>query len=385
MSETEERVSMKVNKISYDALLGMYTKDSENSRILFEVQEKKRSKEEFRERLIADAQKYFKDDNPEELADAIINNVLGYNVLTELLVDKDITDIKLYDYNHITIKKRGKRYQSDVKFDSEEDYDRFINGVITRNRVNASTQNAIQRFVDNTSIEGCKLRFTLYTKFLTSDEKYKLVIRKGLVDFPEIDTLVKDKMLTPEMADFLIEAWERGSILIVGANASGKTTLLNALKEKIPHDRSVLVIQQADELATKGHPDMLFLNSFEGSGENAVRYDLKDLSIAGLTSDVDVFIIGEIKGAEASYLLNASYTGSICAGTLHSNSSTTALDKLVDYALYTSTYTKQELLVMLTSFKTIVFMKDYKVREISEVRGIDKENGKVIYEAIYRG
>ncbi|MCR5431045.1 MAG: Flp pilus assembly complex ATPase component TadA [Lachnospiraceae bacterium] len=301
---------MKVNKVSYDALLGMYTKESENSKFLFDVRDKKRSKEEFREKLIADAVKYFPNDNAEDLADAIINNVLGYNIITSLIYDKEITDIKLYDYNHITIKKNGQRMSSDVTFDSEEEYDRFVSGVITRNKVNTSTQNAIQRFVDDSSIDGCILRFTLYTPFLTSDKKFKLVIRKSLLDFPEMEDLVNAKMLTPQMSDYLINQWTKGSILICGANACGKTTLLNALKERIPDNRSVLVIQQADELTTKRHPDMMFLHSFEGVGENAVRYDLKDLSIAGLTSDVDIFIIGEIKGAEASYLLNASYTGS---------------------------------------------------------------------------
>ena len=48
---------------------------------------------------------------------------------------------------------------------------------------------------------------------------------------------------------------------ILGPSGSGKTTLLNALKETLPDDCAVLVAQQADELTTMFHPDMMFLHS----------------------------------------------------------------------------------------------------------------------------
>ena len=44
-------------------------------------------------------------------------------------------------------------------------------------------------------------------------------------------------------------------------------------------------------------------------------------------------VAGEIKGAEALYILNAACTGQICAGTIHSTSAMRAPDKLVDYAM----------------------------------------------------
>ena len=34
--------------------------------------------------------------------------------------------------------------------------------------------------------------------------------------------------------------------------------------------------------------------------------------------DVDFFIVGEVKGTEAMYLINAAYTGQISAATVHS-------------------------------------------------------------------
>lgn len=378
-----EKIIIPYDRGAYQGILNMFTKDREKAEFLTKVREDEITKEDFEKEILSLANELYPNTDGKQLAKAIMDNVIGYNVLTDIIYDKDVTDIKVHDWNHIVIKKKGVHSVSPVQFESEEDYLRFIDGVITRNKVNASTQNAIQRFTDTTSMDGYRLRFTLVTSFLNTNEKPILVIRKVAVDFPEMDELVDLKMMPPYVSDYIKNAWQEGSILFCGANASGKTTLLNASKEFIPPYCSVLVIQQAEELTAKRHPDMMFLHSFEGVGENAVRYDLKDLSIAGLTLDVEYFIIGEIKGAEAMYLLNASYTGSKCGGTVHANDSQSALDKIVDYAFYASdNYTKEELMTMLLGFKTIVFLDHFKVTEISRVTGI--EDGKITYEAVYR-
>jgi len=371
-----------MNVTTYKAVLNLYTRDKDKSKILFDVRDGKADKKTLEDSVHATVMNMFDPSEADEVTKAIMDNVLGYNVLTDIIFDKDITDIKVHDWNHIVVKRNGKHEVSPVTFHDPADYQRFIDGVITRNKVNASTQNAIQRFTDTKSMEDIILRFTLVTDFLTSNKVPCLVIRKVLINFLSMDDIVKKEVMPPEVNQYLKRCWKEGSVLVCGANASGKTTLLNAMKEEIPPDKSVLVIQQAEELTTKDHPDMLFLHSFEGVGENAVRYDLKDLSIAGLTLDIEYFIIGEVKGAEAMYLLNAAYTGSICGATVHSNNSETALDKIVDYALYVSSYSKAELMNMLTGFKTIVFMAHFKVREISRVLGV--EDGKIVYEPIFR-
>ena len=164
--------------------------------------------------------------------------------------------------------------------------------------------------------------------------------------------------------------------------SSGKTTLLNALKETLPDNMAVLVTQQADELTTRFHPDMMFLHSLTGMAESRVSYDLKDISIAGLTMDVDFFIIGEVKGGEALYLLNAAYTGQLCAATIHAPSADRAPDKLVDYAMYESRYSKEELLKMLDCFKTLIFMEHYKVKQIYSCEGWSEASKNLKYERI---
>lgn len=367
----------------YTALMNLYTR-GDRSQIIFDVKKKKKSIEDFKNDARRQSKSFFKNEPDEEIESTITElaeNLFSYSVLTPLLNDKTISDIKVHDWNRIIIKKNGHKSVSDVKFKSYEHYKRFIENVITRNETNASNVNAIARFTDDDTDPDFIMRFTLVTPYLTTNKNYELIIRKIPKNFYSMDELVKLNMMDEKIKNYLISSWNAGSILICGGNSSGKTTMLNALKEEIPYDRSVLVIQQAEELSTKSHPDMIFLHSVEGKGESDTYYDLRELSIAGLTMDVEYFIIGEVKGGEATYLLNASYTGQICAATIHSYNSQTALDKLVDYALYNSSYTKPELMSMLSNFKTVVFMKNFKVAEISEVDGYDGQ--KMNYRKVY--
>ena len=194
--------------------------------------------------------------------------------------------------------------------------------------------------------------------------------------------LIARNMMDAETARLLVQRFRQGSTLICGGNSSGKTTLLNALKETLPDNMAVLVAQQADELTTKFHPDMMFLHSLPGNGESQISYDLKNISIAGLTMDVDFFIIGEVKGAEALYLLNAAYTGQTCAATIHAPSADKAPDKLVDYAMYDSRYSRNELMKMMDCFQTLIFMEDFQVKQIYAGCGWDEQIKDLRYERL---
>lgn len=309
--------------------------------------------------------------------------IFGYGKITPLIEDEDISDIRCIAHNCIRIKKNGKRMAAGIGFRNDKEYRNFIDFVATKNQVSISNLNAIQRFTDIDSSKDFILRFTISMPLINTYDNPYMSIRKVPKNFPEVRELVKKKMLSAEVAEILTERFREGSTLICGGNSSGKTTLLNALKETLPEDCSVLVTQQADELTTKSHPDMMFLHSLPGNTESQVSYDLEDISIAGLTMDVDYFIVGEIKGAEAMYLLNASYTGQICAATIHAPGADKAIEKAVDYSMYESRYSRDELMKMMSCFHTVVFMRGYKVEQIYEVLGWDESNRNISYRSIY--
>lgn len=311
--------------------------------------------------------------------------IFGYSRLSELIDDKTISDIRVVSHDNIRIKRKGQRTDSGVAFATAREYRQFIDYLATRNQVNISNLNAIQRFTDNESHPDFILRFTLSMPLVNTYSEPYLCIRKVPRHFPQIGELIEQGMLDRETAELLVRRFREGSTLICGGNSSGKTTLLNALKETLPDDCAVLVAQQADELTTRFHPDMMFLHSLPGTGEQQVNYDLKDISIAGLTMDVDFFIIGEVKGGEALYLLNAAYTGQLCAATIHAPSADRAPDKLVDYCMYESRYSRDELMRMMDCFQTLVFMEHYHVQEIYECQGWNEQQHQLNYQKIFGG
>jgi len=318
-----------------------------------------------------------------QILEAFEQYIFGYSRLSVLIDDPLISDIRVISYDNIRVKREGKRMDGGVCFADEKEYRRFIDYIATKNQVNISNLNAIQRFTDTDSHPNYILRFTLSMPLVNTYSEPYLCIRKVSRNFPQIKELIQRQMLEEETARLLIRRFGQGSTIICGGNSSGKTTLLNALKETLPDDMAVLVTQQADELTTLSHPDMMFLHSLPGTGESRVSYDLKQISIAGLTMDVDFFIIGEIKGEEALYLLNAACTGQICAATVHASSAVKAVDKLVDYAMYDSRYSRDELMRMMDCFQTIVFMEHYKVRQVYACKGWNEQRRDLDYERLY--
>lgn len=322
------------------------------------------------------------EESAKQILEAFEQYIFGYSKLSVLIDDKSISDIRVISYDNIRVKREGRRMDAGISFSSEKEYRQFVDYVATKNQVNISNLNAIQRFTDTDSHPDFILRFTLSMPLINTYSEPYLCIRKVPRFFPQIRELIDRQMMSEDTAKLLVQRFRQGSTIICGGNSSGKTTLLNALKETLPDNMAVLVTQQADELTTLYHPDMMFLHSLPGTTESRVSYDLKHISIAGLTMDVDYFIIGEIKGEEALYLLNAACTGQLCAATIHASSADKAADKLVDYAMYDSRYSRDELMRMMDCFQTYVFMERYKVRQIYICQGWNEKRRSLVYERV---
>lgn len=318
--------------------------------------------------------------------------IWGYYIIEDLINDESISDIKIYNENNIRIKRFGKRFPANVKFRDAKDYLRFVDIVCSRNKVNLSDLDAIQTFTDIDSNENARLRFNLTSSILNSDRKPVVHIRKipkhkkSLYDLAHnIDIDGNPDPVLPEELIPVLEwmAAESSGILFTGKGAAGKTTLMNAMLDEIPTDKSGLVIQENEELFSD-HPDMAYQHVIRSRGESKIQYSLKDLAINGLLTDLDYFLIGEIKGDEAAYFMNAAYTGHQCWSSVHGVNSTEAMDKLVDYVKYATDYPREDILRMLHYMRFIIFMKDYHIDEISEVTGFNNETHELEYKPVYK-
>ena len=331
--------------------------------------------------------KGLKDKEAEELTDRFIKSTEGYQILEELINDESISDIKVLSFNNIRVKRNGKRESTNIKFKDNDDYKKFIKVVAATNEINLSRINAMQTFLDKDSNDKFRLRFNISTEYVNSNDLPLLQIRKIPKKKYTKEQLIELGLFTNEQNDYLIKKLEEGNlILFTGKGASGKTTMINYLIDQISHQKSGLAIQENDELFSDTHPEMIFQHVVTNKGEGKIQYLLKDLAVNGLLIDLDWFIIGEIKGGEAMYLMVAANTGHQCMASVHGNSAIEAMDKLIDYMTWESRYSKEELCSMFKHMDiTIGYCKDFKLAEITNIKGYDEEKKEFKYHKVFDG
>jgi pilus assembly protein CpaF len=150
-----------------------------------------------------------------------------------------------------------------------------------------------------------------------------------------INDLVARGMLTEELAGTLAERVRRGdNILIAGATASGKTTMISVLADFIPEDERILVIEDTAELHIR-KPHVVSAESQTDTHRSAVTFD--DLLKAVLRHRPDRIIVGEVRGSEARTLLDAMNTGHRgTLATIHASSAEEAIHRLATLAMRAS-------------------------------------------------
>ena len=122
--------------------------------------------------------------------------------------------------------------------------------------------------------------------------------------------------------------YPRGLVLVTGPTGSGKSTSLAALVNKINHERSthILTIEDPIEYTHKSIKSVIV--------QREVHYDTYSFSAAlrsSLRQDPDVVLIGEMRDLESiSAAITIAETGHLVFATLHTNSASQSIDRMVD-------------------------------------------------------
>jgi twitching motility protein PilT len=120
----------------------------------------------------------------------------------------------------------------------------------------------------------------------------------------------------------------RGLVLVTGPTGSGKSTTLAALLDWINRTRASHIITIEDPVEFLHKPQKSLISHRElGFDTPTFAGALK----AALREDPDVVLVGELRDLETmSMALQAAETGLLVFGTLHTNSSAKAVDRLID-------------------------------------------------------
>ncbi len=323
----------------------------------------------------------------ELLLDMFSDCVFGYYILTPLIKSKDVSDIKVYSWNHITCKANGDRFVTDLSFSNEEDYNRWFDRITRIHKLSRTDDNALQHCTDRKGVENYYLRIDVELSSIVSTEYNNIHIRKIPKEKYSWDYLKREGMLNDEMIEYLEDRIVNGySFLLSGKGGSGKTSLLNNMIDLIPFGESILVSQESDELYSNIHPQIQFEHTLEIKREGIkTEYTLEDELRQGLLQDIDNFTIGEIKGGEALYVFTTGMsTGARFMGTIHSNNARSSTNRLAYCARFISDYPVDTLLEMLTNTPfSLIHMSRFSIDEIVEIDGWDEENNRLLFNQIY--
>lgn len=327
------------------------------------------------------------EDDRKQLLEMFSHSVFGYYVLTPLIMSKEVSDIKVLDYNHVVVKAGGERYLADVSFFSEEDYRTWYERILRIHRLGRSEEFALGHCTDRKGVDAFYLRIDVQLSCITSTEKNNLHIRKMPKEKLTWDYLKENKMLNDAMMDYLKDRILAGyGFLISGRGGSGKSTLLNNMLDWVPFNQSILVSQESDELYSNVHPQMQFEHTMTVRKNDVVtNFSLEDELRLGLLQDIDNFVIGEIKGGEALHVFTtAMSTGARFFGTIHSNDAVSSVRRLAQCARYVSDYPMETLEEMLSSMPfVLVHMSHFSIDEIVEIEGWDVKEKKLQYHTVY--
>jgi septum site-determining protein MinD len=259
----------------------------------------------------------------------ILQDVLGFGPLEDLLANPEISEIMVNRYDRLYVEKRGLIHAIDKKFVSEKHLMRVIERIVAPlgRKIDTSTPMVDARLKDGSRVNAIIPPLAIHGAALT--------IRKFPLKRLSVDDLMGYDTLNRQIAEFLKTAVAaRLNVLVSGGTGSGKTTLLNVLSGFIPQEERIITVEDSAELRLQ-QPHVIILESRPPNIEGAGEISIRDLVRNTLRMRPDRIIVGECRGAEALDMLQAMNTGHDGSlTTIHANSPREAVSRLETLVMF---------------------------------------------------
>ena len=259
---------------------------------------------------------------------AIVDELIEYGPISSLLRAADIDEVMVNGPNLIFVEKKGKLYETGIRFFNERHLISIIQRIVEPlgRHIDEASPMVDARLPDGSRVNAVIPPLALDGALVT--------IRKFARQKLTMEDLVAFGSMTKEMADFMAEAVRaRQNIIISGGTGSGKTTLLNVLSQFIPLTERLVTIEDSAELKLS-HRNLARLESRPANIEGRGRISIRELLVNALRMRPDRIIIGECRAGEALDMLQAMNTGHDGSlTTVHANSPRDALSRLENMVL----------------------------------------------------
>lgn len=322
-------------------------------------------------------------ENKLKISKYLFNSIRGFDILSELLEDNDISEIMINGPKDIFIEKKGKLIKLDKEFESKEKLEEIISNFVslTNRIVNETNPIVDTRLDDGSRVNIVMPPIAINGPIVTIRHfKSKIISMKDMIDYNTI---------SDELAEFLeIIVKAKYNIFISGGTSSGKTTFLNALSNYIPKDERIITIEDSAELMIQNVDNLVRLETRNKNIEDKNEITIKDLIKSSLRMRPDRIIVGEIRDEAAIDLLaayNTGHDGSLSTG--HANS-------VIDILTRLETLVLRGVNMPLLSIRTQIAQaidilihlergrdKKRRVVNVSEIIGV--ENNEIILNTLY--
>ena len=260
---------------------------------------------------------------PARLRSAVLDELLGFGVLQDLLDDPTISEIMVNGLKGVWVESDGVLRRSARSFSSLEQLMRVVDRMVhsAGRRVDQASP-----MVDARLPDGSRLNVILPP---LSVDGPALTIRKFTSAGLTMDDLVRQGSLDAEAAEFLEGAVRnRMNVLVSGGTGTGKTTMLNVLSTYIERDERVVTVEDAVEL-TLDLPNLVRLEARPANTEGSGEVTIRDLVRNSLRMRPNRIVVGEVRGWETIDMLQAMNTGHEGSlSTVHANTPRDALRRL---------------------------------------------------------
>jgi len=244
----------------------------------------------------------------------VIRDKIGLGVLQPLLLDPYIEDISCSGVGHIFIEhKIFKSVESAITFVDHDDVDDFAVWLGEWIKHPVTVRNPL---VDAVLPDGSRINI-VYGREI-SKRGSNFTIRKFSGTPMSILELIEFGSLTYLMASYLSFMLEEGlNMFVVGATASGKTTLLNALNTFLKPDAKIVTIEDTPEVYVPHQNWVQEVTRSMGAENKGGEVGMFELLKAALRQRPDRIIVGEIRSVEAVVAFQAMQTGHGVMSTFH--------------------------------------------------------------------
>jgi twitching motility protein PilT len=137
---------------------------------------------------------------------------------------------------------------------------------------------------------------------------------------------IEELSLPPILHDFA--RMNQGFILIVGPAGHGKSTTLAAMLDEVNHTRNDHIVTVEDPIEYIFSQDRSIISQREVGDDT---HSFQDALRAILRQDPDVLMVGEMRDPETiATAMTAAETGHLVFSTLHTNSASQTIDRIID-------------------------------------------------------